>query len=286
MSVRLIDGLAEFASDYQGFIVDLWGTVHDGARPYAGVVDALRQLRRSGIQVVMLSNAPRLSARVRKVLQRIGIGDELYGAVVTSGDATRDAVAADADMSAQRYYHLGPEADEGLLDGLPTSWVDTIEDADLLLVTGLLHSDDQVEAHEALLRRAATRDLTMLCANPDVIVLRTGVRELCAGALAQRYEALGGHVEYWGKPYGHVYDTCLSKFDGLDRQGILAVGDGLHTDIAGAQAAGIDSLLITGGLLADAWGTPSEAPPDPGRLADSCREAAVAPIAAMARFVW
>ena len=286
MSVRLINGLAEFASDYRGFIVDIWGTVHDGALPYAGVVDALGRLRETGIEVVMLSNAPRLSPRVRKVLRRIGIGDDLYGAVVTSGDATRDAVAGDAGMAAQGYYHLGPEADAGLLDGLPTRRVDTVEDADFLLVTGLLSSDDQVEAHEALLRRAAARELTMLCANPDVIVLRAGVRELCAGALAQRFEALGGRVEYWGKPYAHVYDTCLSKFDGMDRRRILAVGDGLHTDIAGAQAAGIDSLLITGGLLADAWGTPGDAPPDPGRLAVACREAAVAPAAAMARFVW
>ena len=286
MSIPLASGLEQLAPDYQGFIVDLWGTVHDGACPYSGVVDALGRLRDAGKQVVMLSNAPRLSPRVRKVLRRIGIGDGLYRAIVTSGDATREAVAGRADMAAQRFYHLGPDDDAGLLDGLATRRVDAIEEADFLLVTGLLTSDDRVEVHETLLRRATARNLPMVCANPDVIVLRAGVRELCAGALAQRYEALGGQVEYLGKPYGQVYESCFSIFNGMDRRRVLAVGDGLHTDIVGAQAVGIDSLLITGGLLADAWGIPGGAPPDPGRLAAACREASVRPVAAMARFVW
>ncbi len=126
----------------------------------------------------------------------------------------------------------------------------------------------------------------MVCANPDLVVIRGGVREPCAGAFAERYAALGGSVRYEGKPHPLVYDLCDAALGGLDRDRVLAVGDGLATDILGAARAGIDALVVTGGLLADAWGTPPDAPPDADRLAAACAEAGVAPVAAVPSFVW
>ena len=136
-----------------------------------------------------------------------------------------------------------------------------------------------------MLQAAAARGLPMICVNPDLLVIRLGVQEPCAGALAARYEALGGRVRYFGKPYPDVYDLALARL-GVPPARVLAVGDGLATDIAGADAAGLDSVLVTGGLLADALDLAPGAAPDAGTLDDACRAAEVRPRAALATFIW
>ena len=160
-----------------------------------------------------------------------------------------------------------------------------IADADFLLGIGLDDGRDTVEEHESILQATAARDLPMICVNPDLLVIRLGVQEPCAGALAARYEAIGGRVRYYGKPNVDVYDLAMAALD-VPPARVLAVGDGLATDIAGANAAGLDSLLITGGLLADALDLAPGAAPSAAALDDACRAAGARPTAALPTIVW
>ncbi|MFQ5784462.1 MAG: TIGR01459 family HAD-type hydrolase [Alphaproteobacteria bacterium] len=294
MTVPLVSGVAPLADAYDGFILDLWGVVHDGAAPYPGVLDCLRRLRAAGKRIVLLSNAPRLAPRAAAVLRRMGLDDALYDRLVTSGDATRAAFESLDDpwyaALGRRYLFLGKPADADLLDGLGYAAVDDLAAADFLLDTGLAERADggkgEVDDYRDVLRRAAARGLPMVCANPDLAAIRAGASEACAGALAAAYAALGGAVGYRGKPYPEVYELCFAALDGVARDRVLAVGDSLATDIAGAGAVGLDSLLVTGGLLAHAWGLGRETPPDPARLAAACADAGAIPTAAIPRLVW
>ncbi len=294
MTIPVVPGIAALAADYDALILDLWGVVHDGVAPYPGVLDCLARLRDAGKRVVILSNAPRRAPCAAAILRDMGIDDALYDRLVTSGDATRAAFeSADDPWYAglgRRYLFLGRPADADLLDGLGYEAVDDVAEADFVLNTGLARRADgakgEVEDYEGVLRAAAGRRLPMACANPDLVALREGVREACAGALAAAYTGLGGEVAYQGKPYPLVYELCFAALPGVARRRVLAVGDALATDIAGAAAAGIDSLLVTGGLLADAWGVARESAPDAARLAAACADAGVTPTAATPTFVW
>jgi len=292
--IPIVPGVAALAAEYDAFLVDLWGVVHDGIAPYAGAVDCLSRLRAAGKRVVLLSNAPRRAAHAAAALARMGIDEAHYDAIVTSGDATRAALAARADpwcaALGHNYFYIGKAMDADLLADLDYARVDDLGDADFLLVTGL-ETDvapprARVADYDAVLEAAAARGLPMACANPDLAVIRGGAREPCAGALAARYADLGGAVRYEGKPHAGVYDFCFARLGGVARDRVLAIGDGLATDIAGARTAGLASLLITGGLLADAWGVARATPPDPARLEAACAEVGAAPDFAAAAFVW
>lgn len=277
--------MAAIAADYDALILDLWGVVHDGVAPFDGVIDCLARLRHEAKRVIILSNAPRRAHHAAARLDAMAIGEDSYSAIITSGEATRRALARRAEPWSRAlgkcFYHLGKAADADLLDGLDYEPVAALEDAEFLLATGTTKADD-----DAILRRAAALGLVMVCVNPDEAVIRGGRREPCAGALAARYESLGGAVHRVGKPFAGVYEQCFEVLGDIERSRILAVGDGLATDIIGAQAAGLDSLLVTGGLLADAWGVDRATPPEPARLEAACREAGVTPTAAIPAFVW
>lgn len=289
MTIPIVPGLAALAADYDGYILDVWGVMHQGGPAYPEAVACVRRLREAGKRVVFLSNAPRLAHQVEAVLNGKGVDAALYDAVVASGDATRQALAdrshPAADGLGTRYHLLGPPWSDDVIDGLGYAPVGDIAEAEFLLGIGLDEGCNTVEAHEPVLQAAAARDLPMICVNPDLVVIRLGVQEPCAGALAARYEELGGRVHYFGKPHPEVYDLALAAL-GLPPTRVLAVGDGLATDIAGAVAAGLDSLLITGGLLADALNlAPGEAPS--GRaLEEACRAAGVRPSKALSTFIW
>ena len=290
MTIPVHAGVAALVAPYDALLVDFWGVIHDGVAPYPGVVDCLARLRDAGKSVVILSNAPRLAKHAVARLRAIGVEDGLYAHLVTSGDATRQALAARTEpfytALGRGFYMLGKQADADLIDGLDYRSVAALSDAEFLLVTGPTEQSTRLEDYQGLLAEAAGLGLPMICANPDLVVIRGGVREPCAGAFAARYAELGGAVRYEGKPHPLVYDLCDTALGGLERSRVLAVGDGLATDILGAQRAGIDALVVTGGLLADAWGTPREAAPDPERLAAACAEAGVTPVAAVPSFVW
>ena len=288
MTIPILPGLAALAADYDGYILDVWGVMHQGGPAYPEALDCVRRLRAAGKRVVFLSNAPRLAPQVEAVLNGKGVDAALYDAVVASGDAARLALADRARPPVEglgtRYRLLGPPGSDDVLDGLGYTAAD-VATADFLLGIGLDDVTNSVKDHEPILQAAAARDLPMICVNPDLLVIRLGVQEPCAGALAARYEELGGRVRYFGKPYPDVYDLALSKLC-VPCARVLAVGDGLATDIAGADAAGLDSVLVTGGLLADALDLAPGAAPDAGALDDACRAAGVTPRAALATFIW
>jgi HAD superfamily hydrolase (TIGR01459 family) len=286
----LIDGLAAIADRYDGFILDLWGVMHDGVRAYPGARDCLARLHGRDKRIVILSNAPRRAAAVVVRNAELGIPPDLYHGLVTSGEAAWQALKARSDpwhgALGERAYCLMPARDRGLLEGLALTEVAAISDAGFILNTGVESARERVEDFEPVLAEGVAAGVPMLCANPDLVVIRGGVRELCAGSLAARYEALGGVVRYHGKPHEAIYGMCFERLEVADRRRILAVGDSLHTDVAGAARAGIDVLFIAGGIHADELGLAPGETPSADRLARLCREGSGRPTYAAPAFVW
>ena len=283
-------GFARLAARYDGFILDLWGVIHDGVNAFPHAVDTLRQLRDAGKRTLLLSNVPRPNEAVRTMMRRMGIEDALYTDIMTSGEAVRRSLIDPPDAwwanLGQRMYHLGPERDRPVYEGLPITVVDRPSEAGFMLNTGPddhRNPSDMAE-FEADLREAAKHGLKMICANPDLVVIRGGVRVLCAGSLAVRYRELGGEVRSLGKPEPEVYRPILQQM-GLPANRVLAVGDSLHTDIAGATRVGIASCWVLDGIhgasLSDGAG---------GFDRDKTEAAATAanlyPVASLPRFVW
>lgn len=286
----MVDGLSALVERYDGFILDLWGVLHDGVRPYAGAIEVLRGLKRRGKRVVILSNGPRRAAAVRRRTAEIGIGPELYDALNSSGEETWRLLSERRDPAyaalGRRPFLLIPERDRDLLEGLDLRPAESPSAAGFLLVTGLASATETVADYEPVLTAGRAAGLPMVCANPDLEVIRDGARELCAGALAQRYEALGGTVLYVGKPYPAVYRTCLSQLGAMASSRILAVGDSLRTDVAGAAGVGLDSLLVLGGIHAEELAGADGPHADPARLAKACAEAGRWPTYAIPAFTW
>lgn len=247
-SPLFITGLAEIADRYDALLCDAWGVIHDGVRVFPGVADALQEFRRARGPVLVLTNAPRPSSIIPAQLDRLGLPRAAYDGVVTSGDATRAAIEA---MLPAPAYKLGPEKDDGLYDGLDVEFA-PLERAGFIICTGLF--DDQRETpddYQDLLADASQRKLTMICANPDIVVRWGGRLIYCAGALAQIYERLGARVIYGGKPHRPIYDLAMTRLRetagrDIPKARTLAIGDGLGTDIGGANAQGIDAFYVAG----------------------------------------
>ena len=290
MTLPILSGLREIAADYDGLILDVWGVLHDGSAPYPGVLDALARLKEAGKRRVVLSNAPRRAALVVRRMTEIGIAPELYDGIHTSGEEAWQHLKRRDDpffaALGRRCYLIGPPRDDSVIDGLELERVARIEDAEFIFNVGPWGWDDTVEAYEAVLAWGAHHDLAMVCANADLVVMHQGRLVLCAGALAQRYEALGGRVRWHGKPLPSVYEACFALLGIADRRRVLAVGDSLRTDIAGANAAGIDSLLVAGGIHAAEFGAGEEEIADASRVLAAIVETEYRPSAAIARFRW
>jgi HAD superfamily hydrolase (TIGR01459 family) len=283
-------GLRQLALDYDGFIVDLWGCLHDGVRPFPGVIDALERLIASGKRVVILSNAPRRAADVITRMTEIGIPPGLYHHVMSSGEESWQHLARRDDpfyaALGRAVYHIGPRRDDGMLAALDLTRVAEIGEAEFILNTGPWGWEENAAMYEAVLQAAAGRHLPMVCANPDLVVHHGGKLAICAGTLAQRYEALGGRVRWHGKPFPSVYHTCFGLLGEIQKDRILAIGDSLRTDIAGANGVGIASLLIAGGIHAEEFGLEDGEAPDAARLAAAIAASGHAPDYVTARFAW
>jgi HAD superfamily hydrolase (TIGR01459 family) len=251
-----LDRLADVADRYDAFIIDVWGVLHDGVTPYPGAVACLQALH--GRNTLLLSNAPRRAASAIGLLRQLGVPDNLHGGLLTSGEAAFTALRDRDDPWFQRLgmrlYHLGPKRDRSVFEGLPVSVAGTPDQADFVLNTG--PDDDASDPRELAffvpeLDTCLSAGLPMICANPDKVVIRGGVRILCAGALAEYYTGRGGDVFSFGKPDPAIYRLALQRLQTAPTR-TLAIGDSLHTDIAGAAGAGLDSLWILGGIHQEA----------------------------------
>lgn len=287
--IPVISGLSQLVERYDGFVLDLWGVIHDGVVAYPGVVEALVDIKRAGKRTIMLSNAPRRSTALIEQLTRLGVPRDLYDQVLSSGEAVHLELSQRQDPAfaslGTRLYHLGPERDRNVFDSLPYDPVD-LDQADFIVNTGPVELDETVADYQEILDRALARHLPMVCANPDHVVIRQGKRITCAGAIAGRYSDMGGMVVERGKPDPAIYHMALSMLGIADRSRVCAVGDALHTDIRGGRCAGIDAVLVTGGIHADELGIKWGEAPDPDQLAELSRHHGERPIAAMVKFAW
>ena len=249
-----MSGFGPLSANYDGFIVDLWGVVHDGVKPYPGVLDCLARLRQAGKRVVFLSNAPRRADKIAEALAGMGITPEFYDGIMSSGEAVylglRDRTDEFAALG-ERLYHLGPPRDRGVFDTLPLREATSPEAADFILNTGpddILGPQDP-SVYQPVLDEGLKYKIPMVCANPDLEVIRDGQRIICAGLLAEIYESAGGKVIQRGKPDPAIYVPTLALL-GTERGKTLAVGDSLRTDMAGAKAAEIDACWVLSGIHA------------------------------------
>jgi HAD superfamily hydrolase (TIGR01459 family) len=271
----LIPSLASVSDRYDAVFCDLWGCLHNGQTPFPAAVAALRAFRAKGKTVLLLTNSPRPKSSVINQLARIGVPTDAWDEIVSSGDATQYALLS--GLIGTRIHHIGAQKDETFFTDLPADAPHPeitrvpLSDAQGVVCTGL--KDDLTETpddYRATLLMMKAKGLTMLCANPDIIVDLGDKRLWCAGALAQAYENMGGTALYFGKPHPPVYDLArrrLAALTGQDDPRILAIGDGIHTDIQGGIAEGIDTLFVTAGIAAHEFG-PDPANPDPKRLND------------------
>ena len=279
-----LDGFAPLAAQYRGFILDLWGVVHDGVAPYPGAVDCLTRLRGAGKRVVLLSNAPRRAAVAAAGMTAMGIAPDLYDGIVTSGEVThtllRDRDAPGFSDLGRRLHHIGPERDRNVFAGLDYAQASGPAGADFVLNTGPddTRTPTDVAAWFDELAACHAAGLPMVCANPDLEVIRGGARVICAGALALHYVSLGGRVLWVGKPDPAVYRPVFATL-ALPPAQVLAVGDALRTDIAGAAAAGVDACWVLGGIHGDDLAGPAAADAAAGA-------AGLAPRATLPAFRW
>ena len=289
MTLREIKGVREIASDYDGFVLDLWGVVHDGVQPYPGVLDCMAALLAAGKRIALLSNAPRRAEDVVRRITAIGVPRGLYHEVMSSGEeAWQHLKHRDDPFYAglgQKCLHICSDRDLEIRVGLDLAYVESAEAAEFILNTGPAGWDDTIEDYAPLLAASRERGLKMVCANPDLMVNHGAKLALCAGALAVHYEEIGGTVRWHGKPYPSVYQSCFDLLGIEDRLRILAVGDSLRTDIAGANRAGLDSLLIAGGgIHADEFAGAGGI--DLARIEAAAASVGVRPTVAAARFNW
>jgi HAD superfamily hydrolase (TIGR01459 family) len=287
--VRRIRGLNEISDRYDAILCDIWGVVHDGVASFPLAAEALVSFRRRGGVVVLITNAPRPSPPIRRQVLRLGVPPEAFDAIVTSGDVTLGLMK---EQAGDQVLHIGPERDLSLFDAAAATAgkrprLAALEDADYALCTGLRNDERETpDDYEAELAAMAARGMAMICANPDIVIHRGETLVYCAGALARRYEMLGGRVVYAGKPHAPIYDRALALAEhalgaAIDRSRVLAIGDGMKTDIAGAAQAGLDALFVTGGIHRSLHGDRPASPADPLGLQRLYEECALWPIAAI-----
>lgn len=255
---QIIQALSDISDRYDAAFVDLWGCVHNGVAAFPEAISALQAFRRKGGVVVLLTNAPRPRTEVAEQLRALGVPDDAWDTIATSGDSARAAMFTGAVGS--KVYHIGEQRDLPFFE--PMKLISDpveihqvpLQEAEGIVCTGPFdaHADPAVLRPDLLY--AKQKDLPLLCANPDVVVDRGETREYCAGAVAQLYTEMGGTSLYFGKPYPPVYDLARRRLaevkPGIADAAILAIGDGPHTDIEGAMGEDLDSLFISGGLAA------------------------------------
>ena len=252
--MQILDRIDDIAPRYDAVFCDLWGVVHNGRTPYASAVAALQRLRASGKVVILITNVPKPRWSIPPQLDRMGVPRDAWDVIVTSGDAIRAELAARAPGP---MFKIGPgDYDKPLWEGLGLDEA-PLEHARFIGISGLNRDDETPADYTDILREAKARDLELLCANPDIVVQFGDKLIWCAGAVARDYEAMGGRVVMAGKPYPPIYDLAFKELAAIAQRPIaktriLAIGDGLPTDIAGANAQGLDCVFIASGMHGEA----------------------------------
>ena len=291
-ATELISGLGDVASSYDAILCDVWGVIHNGQRPHHAACAALKKFREERGPVVLVSNSPRPVEGIPPQLAGIGVPEDSWDAIVTSGDATRMMVRK--GTYGPRCFHLGPVRDHLLFDDMDINLQsDPKDEADFIICTGPW--DDETETAEdyrALFSDLVSRNLPMICANPDLVVERGPRLITCAGSLAKLYEELGGTAHYAGKPHPPIYRLAREMLATLgveraegDWSKVLFIGDGLPTDIPGARAQGMDALFVTAGIHAKEFGGNPDAP-DEALLKTTMAQRGLSPRYAIARLTW
>ena len=252
-SLRFVEGLRELVAGVDVVLSDIWGVVHNGLEAFPEACEALHSFRKQGGTVILITNAPRPADSVQRQLRKFGVADEIYDAIVSSGDLTRHFVAG---HPGRKMFWIGPERDNSIHRGLDPVLA-PLQQADYIVCTGLF--DDEIESAEdyrAMMLEARERQLTLICANPDIVVERGDRLIYCAGAIAELYRELGGEVIFYGKPHRPIYERAIELAAerqqhpiALDR--VLAIGDSVRTDLAGAHGFGLDCLFVTRGIHAE-----------------------------------
>lgn len=249
-TIEVLSGVEPLVASYDAVLCDVWGVVHNGVDAIPSACEALSRMRAAGKTVLLLSNAPRPWRSVRDQIDGWGVPRGSYDGLVTSGDGTRHLLK---DHPAEDIFHLGPERDLPVFAGLDVNLVDA-RSAALCLCTGLYDDDTETpDDYAEILTTLKQRDVPMICANPDMLVERGDRLVYCAGAIAKAYEDLGGIVSYAGKPFAPIYNLAVETIaakrgESVAKSRILAIGDGIRTDMEGAFRAGIDALFVASGL--------------------------------------
>ena len=249
-SLRFVERLSDLVNGVEVILSDIWGVVHNGLESFPEACEALHTYRQRGGTVILITNAPRPANSVQRQLRKLGVADETYDAIVSSGDLTRSFVA---DHPGKKIFWIGPERDSSIHRGLDAVMA-PLEQADYIICTGLF--DDETESAEdyrAMMLLAREHKLPLICANPDIVVERGDRLIYCAGAIAELYRELGGEAIFYGKPHRPIYERAMAlaaerrgQPTSLDR--VLAIGDSVRTDLTGALGFGIDCLFLTRGI--------------------------------------
>jgi HAD superfamily hydrolase (TIGR01459 family) len=249
-SLHFAERLSDLVDGVEVILSDIWGVVHNGLESFPEACAALHTYRQRGGTVILITNAPRPADSVQRQLRKLGVADETYDAIVSSGDLTRNFVA---DHPGKKIFWIGPERDSSIHRGLDAVMA-PLEQADYIICTGLF--DDETESAEdyrAMMLQAREHKLPLICANPDIVVERGDRLIYCAGAIAELYRELGGEAIFYGKPHRPIYERAMAlaaerrgRPTSLDR--VLAIGDSVRTDLTGALGFGIDCLFLTRGI--------------------------------------
>ena len=250
MTLHFVERLRDVVDGVEVVLSDIWGVVHNGLESFPEACAALHTYRQQGGVVILITNAPRPADSVQRQLRKLGVADETYDAIVSSGDLTRHFVA---DHPGKKLHWIGPERDSSIHRGLDPV-MSELNGADYIICTGLF--DDETETPEdyrPMLMKALARKVPLICANPDIVVERGDRLIYCAGAIAELYRELGGEVVFYGKPHRPIYERAMAL--AAERRGrpaelshVLAIGDSVRTDLTGALNFGIDCLFVTRGI--------------------------------------
>ena len=248
-SIR-INNFSEVYEKYDSVICDIWGVIHNGQELFSSSVDCLHDLKNKGYPIILVSNAPRPGEEIKLMLEKMGLEKNCYDKIITSGDLTQK-ILNDGSLG-QNCYHIGPDRDLKIFDGVGVNRV-SFDESDFIFITGLFNDEEEDEnTYLPLLKKSKKRKLKLLCANPDIWVQRGSDLIPCAGAISKKYESIGGEVINIGKPFQPIFDEAMKNINNLGKgkfSSTIVIGDGIDTDIKGANDYKLDSLLTLGGLF-------------------------------------